>query len=246
MFWAVAVEFQCYLVFPFLILFSEERGTKYLVQVICLAIILRYLTVFADGANPKDVAYWTVVGRIDQFCIGMITARLYVRGDLSNLRPYWFVGSALVVTAVLWVFNHFGGMPLVKLWKIWWPTIEGVMWAAFIVTYLSVGRYLPRMIATIAARIGEVSYSVYLLHFAVIFAVVKRGVYVTLTGNGYYDALLTALLVVAPTSILIGGLAYYTVEFPFLRLRPRYVFPKDKPQEQAVLPLASEPQARQW
>ncbi|UQE03285.1 acyltransferase (plasmid) [Bradyrhizobium japonicum] len=229
MFWAVAVEFQCYLVFPFLIVFSEERGTKYLFQVIGLAIVLRYLTAFADAANAKDVAYWTVVGRIDQFCIGMITAKIYLRRNLSNLSPYWFLVAALGAIVVLWTFNNLGGMPLAKLWKIWWPTIEGTMWAAFIVTYLSVGRYLPAVIATAVTKVGEVSYSVYLLHFAVIFAVIKRGAYVQVTGNGYYDAILTSLLVVAPISVLLGGLAYHTVELPFLRLRPRYIFPKKLP-----------------
>lgn len=185
MFWAVAVEFQCYLIFPFLILFTEERGTRYLVQVIGLAIVLRYLTAIADGANAKEVAYWTVVGRIDQFCIGMIAARLYARGNLSNLKPYWFLMAALTVTVALWIFNQLGGMPLVKLWKIWWPTLEGAMWAFFIVSYLSAGRYLPALIARAVTSIGEVSYSVYLLHFAVIFAVIKKSAYVRQIGRAH-------------------------------------------------------------
>ncbi|WP_316189886.1 acyltransferase [Bradyrhizobium sp. SZCCHNS1054] len=235
MFWAVAIEFQCYLIFPFLILFSEERGTKYLVQVIILAIVLRYLTVLADGANPKDIAYWTVVGRIDQFCIGMILARLYARSNLSNLKFYWFLLATFVVVATLWIFNHLGGMPLVKLWKIWWPTVEGLMWAVFIVTYLSVGHRFPAMLMMVFTKVGEVSYSVYLVHFAVIFAAIRKSAYIRLTGNGYYDAILTALLVVAPLSILIGWLAYHTVELPFLRLRPKYLRPTQSKSVQAMV-----------
>jgi peptidoglycan/LPS O-acetylase OafA/YrhL len=226
MFWAVAIEFQCYLIFPFLVLFSDERGTKYLLQIIGLAIVLRYLTVLADGANPMDIAYWTVVGRIDQFCIGMILARLYARSNLSQINPFWFLPAAMAALAMLWIFNQLGGMPLVKLWKVWWPTIEGTMWATFILTYLSAGRCVPAFITVAFTKIGEISYSVYLLHFAVIFAAIRKSAYVKLTGNGYYDAILTALLVIAPVSILIGWLAYQTIELPFLRLRPRYLTPK--------------------
>lgn len=51
MFWAVAVEFQCYLVFPFLILFSKTMGGRVLVQVIAVALLLRCLAVFAEGVT---------------------------------------------------------------------------------------------------------------------------------------------------------------------------------------------------
>src|SRR5262245_41494909 len=38
--WAVAIEFQCYLVFPFLIAFSNERGCRSLVQVVAVELRL--------------------------------------------------------------------------------------------------------------------------------------------------------------------------------------------------------------
>jgi hypothetical protein len=43
-----------------------------------VALILRLLAILAMGPNARDISYWTVIGRIDQFCIGMIAARLYV------------------------------------------------------------------------------------------------------------------------------------------------------------------------
>src|SRR5438552_1552932 len=43
--WAVAVEFQCYLIFPFLIMFANERGSRFLIQLIVVAIALRMLSV---------------------------------------------------------------------------------------------------------------------------------------------------------------------------------------------------------
>src|SRR4051812_2893063 len=43
MFWAVSVEFQCYLIFPFLIMFSNTRGNLFLLGIMLLAIIFRGL-----------------------------------------------------------------------------------------------------------------------------------------------------------------------------------------------------------
>jgi peptidoglycan/LPS O-acetylase OafA/YrhL len=228
MLWAVAIEFQCYLIFPFLIAFSNERGTRFLMQVIAVAFVFRLLAVLAEGANPRDISYWTFVGRIDQFCIGMIAARIYVRRNLDKIRAGWFLLSAAAVTVVLWQFNRFGGWPSISAWKIVWPPIEGMMWAFFIVTYMAAGRLLPYRVSWISAKLGEISYSMYLIHFAVVSAIIKKEFYVRPTGNGHYDALATTLLVALPIVIAIAILTYHTIELPFLRMRPKYIARSDK------------------
>jgi peptidoglycan/LPS O-acetylase OafA/YrhL len=226
MFWAVAIEFQCYLVFPFLVAFSNARGTRFLFQVIAVALVMRLLAVLV-GASPRDLSYWTVVGRIDQFCLGMIAARWYVEKDWNHLRAAWFMPAAAVAFVMLWQLNRIGGFPLVATWKVVAPTIEGAVWAFFIVTYLAFGRALPSWLSKPAARLGEISYSLYLMHFVVIYAIVQHGFYVHLTGNGYYDALATTLLVALPAATAIAILTYETIELPFLGMRPRYIILPD-------------------
>lgn len=223
MFWAVAVEFQCYLVFPFLILFSNKIGTRFLLQLVAVAVVFRALAVLSQEVNPRDITYWTTIGRIDQFCIGIITARLAASGKAAALRPFWFAPALATAIGSLWAFNAVGGWPVVSLWKLIWPTIEGAVWAFVIVTYLPAGRFLPRFIAAVATRVGEVSYSLYLVHFAVIAAVIKHGWYLRLIDGGPYDALLTTLAVALPVSVAIAALTFHTIESPFLALRPRYV-----------------------
>jgi peptidoglycan/LPS O-acetylase OafA/YrhL len=229
MFWAVAIEFQCYLVFPFLLAFSNARGTRFLFQVIIVALVMRLLAVLV-GASPRDLSYWTVVGRIDQFCLGMIAARWYVEKDWNHLRAAWFIPAASVAFVMLWQFNRIGGFPLVAPWKIAAPTIEGAVWAFFIVAYLAFGRALPPQLSKPAARLGEISYSLYLMHFVVIYAIIQRGLYVHLTGNGYYDALATTLLVALPATAAIAILTHNTVELPFLGMRPKYIILTDSNQ----------------
>jgi len=222
--WAVAIEFQCYLVFPFLIAFSNERGSRFLLQVIAVALILRLLAVIAEGASPRDLSYWTIVGRIDQFCIGIIAARLYVADTwMRRLQPAWFLLSAAVAVLALWQFNRMGGWPSNGILRVTWPMIEGAIWAAFILTYLPASRLLPQTIGWLGAKLGEISYSIYMIHFITILAVIKLKWYVRPIGSAYFDALVTTLLVVLPLVVLIALLTYNTIELPFLRMRPKYI-----------------------
>jgi peptidoglycan/LPS O-acetylase OafA/YrhL len=226
MFWAVAVEFQCYLIFPLLLYFSDRIGTGFLFQVIVISISLRALLVFADVTNARDISYWTVLGRVDQFCIGMIAARMNLRGNWNEkpgLLP--ITAAAAVAMTILWGFNRVGGWPAMSAWKLLWPTIEGAQWAAFILAYLGAASALPASLAAATARLGEVSYSGYMVHFAVVQLVVRQRWFVRATGDNDYDAILTTMLVAFPIVVCLATLLFATIEKPFLRLRPRYILP---------------------
>jgi peptidoglycan/LPS O-acetylase OafA/YrhL len=229
MFWAVAVEFQCYLIFPFLLMFSNTRGSRFLVQLIAIAVLLRALAVLTGEVNARDISYWTIAGRIDQFCIGMIAARLYSDRALKTIDPAWFVPAGLLSFGMLWGLHRAGGFPSVASWKIIWPDAEGAVWAFFIVTYISAGRMLPRTISLMAKKLGEISYSSYLIHFAVIKAVINRAAVLHITGHPNLDALVTTVLIVVPVTVAIALLTFHTIEAPFLRLRPKYVSATSSP-----------------
>lgn len=224
MFWAVAVEFQCYLVFPFLARFADRYGARFLFQILAVALVLRLMAVFSEAVNPQYISYATVVGRIDQFVIGMLLARAYaLHGWDRRVRGIWFAVAAPGVVIMLWAFNQTGGWPVISNWKLIWQTVEGISWAAFLLCYLQAGQRLPRMVAAPLTRLGEISYSVYLLHASVLNLIIVHGWYIQVTHVPYYDALLTTAVVAFPIVIVIAVLFYNTIELPFLRLRPRYV-----------------------
>jgi peptidoglycan/LPS O-acetylase OafA/YrhL len=224
MLWAVTVELQCYLLFPFLIRFSNARGVTFLLQVVAVAFLMRILVMLGDGADIHRLGYWTVVGRIDQFALGIVAARLYPAGALSRWRGLIWLGLSLAVaSASLGFYNrHHLFRPL--WFDIVWPTFEGALWAVFLVAYLAVARtILPKIVQSGLTRFGVVSYSFYLLHFAVIYAAIHVGAFVRLTGSPYPDAIVTTLIVVLPVTLALSVLTYNTVEAPFLALRPQYI-----------------------
>ena len=74
----------------------------------------------------------------------------------------------------------------------------------------------------VVARIGEISYSIYLVHFIVIWMLVRYDLPLAFTGRLAVDAVLETGLVALPVTLAIAGLTYHFVERPFLRLRGRY------------------------
>jgi peptidoglycan/LPS O-acetylase OafA/YrhL len=223
MFWTVVIEFQLYLIFPFLISFSNKRGNVYLIGVLFLAIIFRFLAYYAEHADPKGMSYGTVLGRIDQFLIGMIAARLYLRYNLETISWRWFLIAALVAFGLIATYHRNHGSTYVGPWCNLWHTIEGVVWAGCIVSYVSFGRRIPQAISYVMSSIGQISYSIYLLHFSVIFFVKRSFAIPRILEQPQENALLVSVVMVLPITLIVSLLTYSFIENPFLGLRKKYI-----------------------
>lgn len=228
MFWAVAVEFQFYLAFPFMHRFLERDGVKWGLGLIVLATALRVLAVKCAGAsNGRDIAYWHILGRIDQFMLGMLAARVYER--IKHRELAWgllSLGSFVLVLATLVGFSMRGGWDSVEPWRIYWPTFEALAWSCFIVSYVGFAQRHTGRWSWVLEQIGSFSYSIYLLHFAVLTALpnlIPLGV----SSSPDRAALLYTLRVVLPVLLTLAALSYYVIERPFLALRVKYLRERD-------------------
>jgi peptidoglycan/LPS O-acetylase OafA/YrhL len=195
-------------------------GPAILMILVVGAILLRVLLVL-DGADAHDLSYWTIFGRIDQFLIGMAAAlayRVWYDKPLGFLCPL----MACVMLALLFIYNQAGGLPNSHPWKIIWPSVEALGWAGFIIGYLKLAPRLPRPVSKALASIGEISFSMYLLHVCVIAAVLQLG---PLTfGLGPVGAsLMNGLCLVLPGTIAVSWMTFRLIERPFLRMRVRYL-----------------------
>ncbi len=81
--WAISVEFMFYLVFPFLI--KIIKGKKDFFMLILLFVVFRVLSYLA-GCSARDITYGTILGRMDQFIIGMFGSYLYIKFQNSNFK----------------------------------------------------------------------------------------------------------------------------------------------------------------
>lgn len=220
--WTIAVEWQFYVLFPLLVAVLRPAWTRRLLGLVAVLLLVRS-ALFLAGANPRDLAYTTIVGRLDQFLLGMWAAWFFRARPLTRRAGgVLALLAATAVLAALAVFNALGGWPLVAGWKIAWPTLEGVLWAAFVVGYVTAADAWHGAASRLLARVGEISYSIYLIHFVVIWTLIRHGVAFAPTGRIVPDALLLTGLAALPITLAVSALTYACVERPFLRLRGRY------------------------
>jgi peptidoglycan/LPS O-acetylase OafA/YrhL len=226
--WTVIVEFQFYLLFPFLLKFTERLGFRYLVGLVALAIFLRW-SVWITSGTVQDVAYSTIFGRIDQFLIGMLVAEFVARKPA--LFRSWVSLSIAIVCAVAIIhwfdvkggyFDGKGGYPSASSIWIYWPTIEGVMYALIIGLYISAEIKVPKLFDRTLANFGSYSYSMYLnQNFAIVIAF-KALDHVSVPISGGVGITLFGAFVILPLLIAASAATYFLIEKPFLDLRHQY------------------------
>lgn len=222
MLWTIAIEWQYYLLFPLLLPVLKTGWLRQLAGMLAVLLVVRTGAVLL-GANARDLGYLTILGRLDQFLVGMCAAWLFRNRPLSRRAGAALAAAALAAMLVaLAAFNAVGGWPVAPAWKIAWPTVEAVLWAAFVVGYVDAANAATGLWSRLLARIGEVSYSIYLVHFVVIWSLLHSGVRFAPSGHAVADALLATLLLALPLTLAIASLTYRYVERPFLRLRGRY------------------------
>lgn len=225
MFWTNAIEWQFYLVFPFLLVIVNRSGIRVLPGLVAVFVVMRGLA-FLSGADIRDLSYWTIIGRMDQFLIGMGLAVLYRRevpAGYRKLVPLLAVGIlGLLLWVNFWLHQH-GGWPAGHWWKMFWPDVEGVLWAAFIFLYLMVGHGLPAPFSRVLCAIGRMSYSMYLLHFVIIQIALQHSVLFKYAEDDLViSSLINAVVVILPLTLLLSFLTFTYIEKPFLDMRVVY------------------------
>jgi peptidoglycan/LPS O-acetylase OafA/YrhL len=222
--WTIGVELQFYLVFPLFLRLLNSQGPRPLVLFILSMMAFRVLAALtAPGVDFNQLTYFSLVGRIDQFLVGMLAAWAFPR-IREVVGRVWLAGVAVVaVVVMLWCFNQVHDYAQPHVWRTLWVDLEALVWAGVVVTYVSTTWFVRGRVSTGIAWLGERSYGMYLLHMPLIFLLCIRGWGVRVGSGAVVDAVLTSLLVVLPGAALIATLSFAAVEQPFLSLRRRYL-----------------------
>lgn len=225
--WSVVIEMQIYLLFPFLKRFYDERR-HYAYGIIGLFLVIRLLVYFGQGSTT-NLAYWTIFGRLDQFMIGFALGNLYVDGVFNRFRHWSVLPICLILlVGVIKVFNLLGGGDVFTgtlkepLWIIW-PALEGTAFAVVIIAYMASEIKFPSWLDRALSRLGELSYSLYVVQFLVIVAVTPFRTHFMIEGYPIFSLILTWGGLVLPVSLAVSWITYTFIERPFLGLRHIYV-----------------------
>ena len=223
--WSVMVEMQFYLILPLLL--SVYKGNRnHLLALLAVTIGIRVL-LYVQMGEAQTISYWYIFGRIDQFILGMYAC------SLKNMERRTKSAIAVGVAFCLfyWLFAQYGGFYLMgggypsksPLWIIL-PTVEGAAFAFLIAYYDALKMTGQSLLSRFVAKIGDYSYSIYLVHF---FFVFRAGDYITRNIypiSNIYVAMVAGLICFL-LMIPIGYLNMRFIERPILRFRINYLRP---------------------
>jgi peptidoglycan/LPS O-acetylase OafA/YrhL len=151
----------------------------------------------------------------------MICAAFYRSWDGRYALPMSIFALALM-SLLLFGYNQAIAHAWPDNWQILWTTVEGVGWSLFIASYLHVAPRLSKLLSRLLAWIGEISFSIYLLHLVVIALLLQIGPS-PLGFTPGIDAFLNGFFFVLPVTLLVATVTFHMVEQPFLRYRVRYL-----------------------
>ncbi|WP_226467287.1 acyltransferase family protein [Luteimonas panaciterrae] len=224
--WSITVEMHFYILLPLLLVLAR-RSPWWLLVLTAAAIALRAFIFWKTG-KVQATAYLTLIGHIDHFLLGMLACygRNWLRG-----RHWLAVGVALAIMLLYWKFDQDGGFsgsyygyskPWVQAAWIYLFTFEGIAYSILIAYYDATFQPKAEGVSGVAARIGAYSYSIYLLHFFLVFKMASfvDGHIMQLSGRFYLACLWAVVCFLAMYPI--GYLSYRLVEAPFLRRRRPY------------------------
>lgn len=227
--WTIWVEFQFYLIFPFLKLFHERYGTRYLWSLIGLLIGIRMM-VFISADSVRFIAHETIFGRLDEFLVGMLAGIAWNRNPRICQSPLHLLASGVLVLGLLQWFNLHGGSANIQAsyWIIW-TTAEGTMWAWLLLAYLAQAQSINKKLSAALAWGGSISFSIYVMHNLVL-ATMRKFVSSTLWSNDIIlSSVLSGALIMLPAIVVVAAVTYRLIELPFLDFRSSYLRSRRQP-----------------
>lgn len=218
--WTIATEFQFYLLMPLLAAIVAKQGIKALILMTAFVGVFRFLLIYRSMGYADfsyNIAYYSLLGRFDQFAIGIVIAHIYssIRGRVSN--PIHLIMALLLIVAVEFAgaTNNWWGKSLYQaLFQSYYLLIEGLAFGYLIVAYLSLKRQFR--FEYILAYLGAASYSIYLLHEVII-----RN-YMASFPSYLIGVKSDAILILLPVVCAIAIISFRYFETPFLQFRKKY------------------------
>ncbi len=223
--WSLCIEFQFYLVLPFLILLLARlrRGQLLIVcAVLIWSIVIRGFLAHANLTGPhpswgwwQQWIYYPTYSRLDALTIGVSLAAMEAFrprwwSALMKCAPWiWLPGLGAIVGALI-----LGEDGLSVVSSAFGFALVAIGMGAFLVCAVSPRLPLSRTPIPGAAFVATVAYSVYLSHKMSIHWIQQFCTSHSVSSAPAYLLMLGAILI-------IGSALFFTIERPFLQIRQR-------------------------
>ena len=212
--WSLAVEEHFYLVYPFVFVLLARGGLKvrFILAALVVVLIWRMVRFYGLGHGEWEI-YISTDTRIDGILYGCLLAILAAQGRAEAWFPAKFMYPALVgaliILAVTFLYRDPGFRSTLRY------SLQGL--ALMPVFHFAVTRHDMWLFRPLnwkpVRRIGQYSYTLYLIHFVIINALILNGV---LVHNIWAFTALAAAL-----SIAYAAAVFEWVEKPMKPLRAR-------------------------
>lgn len=162
--WSLGVEIQFYLIVPLLVWFF--RKSKFLLPATIVGSFA--VCIFMVGISPKT-SFFMMPLRMWEFLIGFAAAYYLTNGGSVKYKNLNYIGLTGLIALIAIPFMNVDGQSLSRM--LGHPSFYAL--GVCIATVLIIAFGLPEMvtksfIGKIFARIGDYSYSIYLVHFPII------------------------------------------------------------------------------
>lgn len=203
--WSIALEVQLYALFPIVV----RLISRFRVQIVCAALfILGLVSGVLDAyiVAPNVIGYFSLLGRVGQFAAGVYVAWL-VRTN-SVPRPLLTVSLASI-GLVLGVLAHIGKGGNV---------VHGLTFSSFAVFFGCLmlmfvqfrnQTWLSSPIGLVLCKVGLVSYSIYVVHFPIVYLMAPLK---SLFGTTPISQMASFFVTGFPAILIVGCAMYLLVE----------------------------------
>jgi peptidoglycan/LPS O-acetylase OafA/YrhL len=233
--WSLAVEEQFYLLWPatlYIIVTSRSKKLVYhrvlITTIAAIVLVVLWRAYLVTVGASDDRLYLAFDTRFDAILTGCLAALLWAapecqdrirRGLASAWTPSILLGGLLLSAGHLG-FPHARGL---SFWVVALP-LQNALVALLVLSLLvhPYSRLRTFLSQPVLTWIGRLSYSLYLWHVIVFYAVERKAPVSQWLGVSGYSAEVVLEVVNIASVLAVACLSYYLVERPFLKLKKRW------------------------
>jgi peptidoglycan/LPS O-acetylase OafA/YrhL len=248
--WSLAVEEQFYLIWAALFLVAVRYGNRRVAYALaCLGIVIcavNRIRIVLEAAHWNSYVagrvYYAFDTRADALFLGCLLGLIATGGHLDNWRPLakrvLTVSAVAATAAMIWIILTVG--LAARSLPLWWLPISevacGVVIVYFVVKPEGLGSRM--MGASLLVSIGNMSYTIYIIHWPIYVAISPYTV-----RWSYWTTELVRLAIIFP----LAAVSWYVMERPLMRWRRKVMDPTREvaASSPSTAPVPSEAHRRQ-